>query len=468
MMRVANSALMAQQAAMQTIAQNIANAQTPGYSRQEVVSDNSTSLQSGNGSGDTEVRRVRDQLLDDSYRTTAGQAGEADARRSLLSQIESIYGGPNDRGIPDALDEFWGAWSDLSASPESGAGKVIVQQRGDSLARLLNAHDARLTQVRDTGIKEIEGVIIEINQQAKTIADLNRQISASETTGSSSNELLDQRDRALDKLAKNGGIRVFKNDTGILTVMLGASTIVEGGTARLLSGTSKPVNNEVDAPYQLFLTDSPVKISSIGGRLGGLLTVINNTMPDVRGQLDAMASSLVTKVNAVHSQGFLFANGALPGTGAGNFFDAGVVGTPVTASTIRLDATVKASASNIAVSGDAGAPSNNGVAVQMRALMNDQNAISFTNRDGGILAGSFLGFHRDAMTTLGYSVRAAEDDATATATSSSQAEARRQSVIGVNTDEELVRLMRFQQSYSAAAKLIKSLEEMSQTLLTMF
>ncbi|MEI6740589.1 MAG: flagellar hook-associated protein FlgK [Gemmatimonadaceae bacterium] len=467
---VANSALLTQQAALQTISQNIANGQTPGYSRQEAVIASTTSLQTGNGFVGTGVSvqtisRVRDQLLDDAYRTTAGQTGEADARNSLLGQLQAIFGEPSDQGMANALDQFWGSWSDLATSPQSGANKVIVQQRGRSLAQLLNSYDDRLTQVRNTALQQVQGAINEINQQTATIAELNGQISAAETTGATANDLRDHRDRMIDTLAKNGGIRVIPQSSGSVTVMIGASTIVEGSTARALSGNTGMSTGSVDVPVEMSLSGSLMKSGTIGGRLGALLDTVNNSVPDLRAQLNAMAMALVTKVNGVHTQGYLFPGGTIPGTAAGNFFDPGTVSTPVTAGSIRLDTAVEASAAKIAASKDANAQSDNQLAVQMKALIEDQNAISFTNRKGGILSGSFLGFHRDLMTTLGYSVKAAEDDSTAATAAQSQADSRRQSVIGVNTDEELVRMMRFQQSYTAAAKLLKSVDELTQTLL---
>jgi flagellar hook-associated protein 1 FlgK len=194
---------------------------------------------------------------------------------------------------------------------------------------------------------------------------------------------------------------------------------------------------------------------------------VNTDIPALRGRLDAMAAALVTAVNAAHTTGYTFNGNGIPGTAAGNFFDAGTVTNPVRGGTIRLDAVIAADSSKIAASDDASAPTGNGTATALAALRIDSDTVSYTDGNGISETSSFLGFFRSTVTRLGIDVRRASDDTTIYAALTEQAETRRQSVSGVNTDEELVQMLKVQQSYAAATKLIKAADDMLQTLLAL-
>ncbi|MEP6764505.1 MAG: flagellar basal body rod C-terminal domain-containing protein [Gemmatimonadaceae bacterium] len=179
-----------------------------------------------------------------------------------------------------------------------------------------------------------------------------------------------------------------------------------------------------------------------------------------------MASQFVSTVNAAHTQGFVFTNNAIPGAAAGNFFDPGAVSTPVTAASIRLDSTVANDISKIAASKDANAPLDNQLATQLATLRSNTTTVSYTSSTG-VETGSFLGFFRSTVTRLGLDVSNATDDATVADTLTNQADSRRLSVSGVNTDEELIKMVKIQQAYIAATKLVKAADEMMQTILAM-
>jgi flagellar hook-associated protein 1 FlgK len=164
-------------------------------------------------------------------------------------------------------------------------------------------------------------------------------------------------------------------------------------------------------------------------------------------------------------QSFVFSGNTIPGASAGNFFDPGSVASPVRAATIRLSAGVAADAGAIGISRDANAPLDNAGALSISALREATGAVTYTNSAGVTETGSYIGFFRNVVAKLGLDVRSAEDDSTVQRTLSDQADRRRASVSGVSTDEELVNMMRVQQAYTAATKLIKTADEMLQTLM---
>ncbi|MBY0489641.1 MAG: flagellar hook-associated protein FlgK [Gemmatimonadaceae bacterium] len=477
LLSIARTALTTHQTALQTISQNIANAETPGYSRQEAVLQANTPTsfsygQVGSGVSIKTIIRKRDLLLDDAFRSAAGQNGEAQMRADLTSQIEGIFGEPTDAGMSSALDQFWNSWSDLSASPNSLAARAVVQQRGRQLAQMFNDYDTALTQQRTSNLERLTNTVDQVNSLASQVASLNAEIVVSESNGQPNNDLRDLRDRKLDDLSKLAGTRVIYQANGGVSVTIGNSTLVDGASAtklnvKLLTPNPLPATPPTDIPVAFTLGDTLDPVANMGGQLAALQDVLNTDIPQMRGRLDAMASQLVTAVNTAHTAGYTFNGTTIPGTAAGNFFDAGTVLNPVRAATMRLDAVVANDPGKIAASGAANGPSDNSVAQNLAALRSANNTVTWTDANGATETGSFVAFFRGAMTRLGSTVSESTDRASVTSALTDQAETRRQSVSGVNTDEELVNMMRVQQSYTAASKMIKVADEMLQTLLSL-
>lgn len=473
---IARTALLSHQQVLTTIGQNVANAETPGYSRQEAVLNANTPVRMSYGMVGTGVHvetviRKRDVLLDEGYRQAAGKAGESELRHASLSNIEDILGEPTDAGLTNALDQYWNSWSDLTSTPGSQAARAVVQQRGTQVATLLNTYDAGLNQERSFNLDRLQSVIGDINQIASQIAELNSRITESESTGGQSGDLGDQRDVLLDKLATMAGTRVVPQTDHTVVVVIGNSTLVDGNTARPVTLDLVPPNPPLaspspDVPVRIRLGDSVDALTPYGGQLRGMTDVINKDIPELRKRLDAVASSLASTVNTAHRTGYVFTGNTLPGTAAGDFFDPGTVGNPVTAATIKLSTGVKADINNIAASGDPQAQLDNSVATAMTALRNNTTTVSYNN-GSTTETGSFLSFFRSTATRLGVEVNTAADDTSVATLLSEQADTRRQSVSGVNTDEELIHMLRVQQAYTAATKLIKSADEMLQTLLSL-
>ncbi len=477
LLSIARSALLTHQAALQTISQNIANAETAGYSRQEAVLAANTPVRMTYGSVGTGVQvatiiRKRDILLDDSFRSASTLAGGTEMRRDLMSQVEGVFGEPTDAGMASALDEFWGSWSDLSAAPNSLAAKAVVQQRGRQVATLFNGYDTQLTQQRNSTLERLQNTVSSINSVASQVAELNARIVASETNGNTNNDLRDLRDMKLDELSRIGGTRVLQQANGSISVLIGNSTLVEGDTARPLTlkmeiPNPMPTTPTPDINVRIQLGSSPDRLAPLNGELKAMVDVVNVDIPEARSRLDAMAAQFAQAVNDVHTTGYTFSGNAIPGTAAGNFFDVGSASSPVSAATLKLSSAVAADPLKIAASGDANGPTDNGIAQRISSLRIAEDTVTWTSASGATENGTFLGFFRSMVTRIGIDTAAATDNATVYRSLADQADARRQSVSGVSTDEELVNMMRVQQSYQAATKMIKTADEMLQTLLSL-
>ncbi|BAH37341.1 MAG TPA: flagellar hook-associated protein FlgK [Gemmatimonas aurantiaca] len=474
---IARSALLSHQTALQTISHNVANAETPGFSRQEAVLAANTPVRLYNGNVGTGVhvatiQRKRDLLLDDNYRSANVLAGNSTMRRDLMQKVEDVFGEPSETGMSNALDQFWNSWSDLSAQPNSLAARAVVQQRGRQLGQLFNDYDTQLTQQRTSNLELLDNTVGRINALASQVAELNTRILASEGNGHVANDLRDMRDLRLDELANVAGTRVVNQPNGTVTVVIGNSTLVEGDTwnkvsAQLEPPVPTPAVPLTDVPVKIRLGDSPDRLAPLDGQLSAIVKVLNEDIPATRGRLDAMASQIVTAVNTAHTAGYVFSGNTVPGTAAGNFFEAGTVTNPVRASNIKLDNAISADPGKIAASNDANGPTSNGTAQALAALRIADGTVTWTAPNGTTESGSFVGFFRGLVTRLGVDTASANDSAAVAENLVQQAEIRRQSVSGVNTDEELVNMLRVQQSYQAAAKMITAADEMLKTLINL-
>ena len=474
---IARTALVAHQTALQTVGHNIANAATPGFTRQEAVltandPQRLTYGTVGTGVSVSTVVRKRNEMLDVGYRTSAETAARVELRRDQLAQLESVFGEPSEEGMAKTMDEFFNAWSDLSATPTSIGARAVVQQRGRQVATLFNTYDNELTSQRTTATDRLQQTLRQVNSLAEQVADLNGRILSSESAGMPNNDLRDRRDVALDQLSSIAGARVERQANGNTAVLVGSFNLVEGtNTQRLELAFAVPPGPAPAEP----VGDVPVRIrpvggtdstvTGVGGELHALMESINQIIPELRTRLDANARTLTETVNTLHRTGFLFDGSTIPGTPAGDFFDRGTVTSPVRAGTIGLDASIAADAGRIAASQSINAPADNTVANQLAALRDLPTSVTWTSADGAVERGSFIGFFRSTVTQLGITTQATRDDATLFRTLVDQAEARRQDAGGVNIDEEMVQIVRVQQAYQAAAKMVKSVDELMQTIM---
>ncbi|MBV9881231.1 MAG: flagellar hook-associated protein FlgK [Gemmatirosa sp.] len=467
---IARSGMNAQQTIIQTAGHNIANVQTEGYSRQRVeLTENYPERWSygsiGTGVVITNVTHARDEMLDASYRTEASGAAASQLRHDLLASVEGVLGEPSDTGLSSAMDAFWSSWSDLASQPTSTAARSVVQQRGNNVASILNSFDSRLTDLRSQTLSQLETGLTQINTLAQQIAALNGQITSSEVGGNTAGDLRDQRDLAIDKLAKLGSVRVIPANDGSAQVELGNNTIVDGVNARTLETMTTSTG-----ALALKLRNGVEPILPVGGTTQATLDFLNVDLVDTQGRLDALAQGLVTQVNAAHTAGVTYSAAGVA-TAAPDFFDASMG--LVTARSIRLSTQVAASASNIAASAafpsgtNIAGPGNNEVALSLAGFRSAPNLVTYVTPAGTTENDSFGNFYRDTASRLGTQVTNAGSDAQVHDTLATQADARRQSVSGVNLDEELTTLMRAQQAYAAAAKVISTASEMMKTLVDM-
>jgi flagellar hook-associated protein 1 FlgK len=427
--------LLAQQRALDVTGHNIANASTVGYTRQETALAATTPLNVtaggmanagmlGTGVDVQSYRRVRDQFLDLQYRGQSMQLGEQTARSSGLQDVELAFAEPGDNGIANALDQFWGAWGDVTNSADSGAARQAVIDKARTLAQQINDLQSNLAGARRRAADEYSmtaGAGGEINQLSSDLALTLNAIRAAEMTGAQPNDLYDRRDVLLDQLSSMGQVSVTPSPSGNVDVSLGGVTIV----------ASDPTTGAASVPAGAF----PLTFSaSPGGRLGALLDLQSSTGPIASYQTDlaAMAQSLATSVNAIYS-----ATGAdffTYGTGASGLPEIALNEPTISAATLQ---------------GGVGGPADNSIALGISRLS----------------GGDADTRYRQLVTRMGNEVAQSKRQEATAQILTDNLKDRRDSVSGVSLDEEMTNIIRFQRAYQASARAMSTTDEMLDTLI---
>src|SRR5271155_101223 len=421
-LQTALSGLLAEQQAIDVTGQNIANANTEGYSRQVATLQTNEPMriaalsptngeggQLGTGVSVATYTRIRNSYLDAQYRTQNAELGSATTQANELQQAQGVFDEPSSAGIASQLSTFWSAWGELANVPTSEAAKVAVVSAGTQLADTLNEVSSQLQTIRGQAAQQyttITGPSGEVQGDAAQVAALNQQIKLSLQAKQQPNDLEDRRDLLLDKLSELANVTVVKEADGTDTVSFGdaGEPLVEG--------------SQGNWPQTL--------TAAAGGKLGALLELSGSggALASYQTALDGVASSLAESVNALHTTTPFF--------------------TGVTAATIA----VAVKPSEVQTSGN-GSFGGNEVAQAIAALR------------GGTTEQRYASL----IAQVGSDVQSAQSNQANSQAVLTAINQQRQSVSGVSLDEEMTNLITFQRGYQASARALTSMDEMLGTLI---
>ncbi len=305
------SGLAAQQRALDITGHNVANANTEGYTRQQVIMEAGPPVKVlqgyvGTGVEITEFRRIRDQFLDIQMRTEYKNLGEWETKFDILDKLQVIFNEPSESSLRSVMDAFWEKWQLVSKNPESVAVRASVMQSGISLADTFN-HMAR--QFYDLQVDLNDGIALkvdEINSIARQIRDLNVQIIKAEADGSKANDLRDRRDLLVEQLSKIVEVTVSEDDLGAISVGLGGRNIV----SREVLTEIVFAENQLDPTKSKIrwvdpLTGNPIADVNVrGGQLQGYFDMRDNIIPRLQQEVSELARRIATEVNILHRQGY--------------------------------------------------------------------------------------------------------------------------------------------------------------------
>jgi flagellar hook-associated protein 1 FlgK len=449
---LASRALRAFQRGIDVTGHNIANVNTRGYSRQTVEFTETdpttfrgmTSITLGTGVTVASVNRIRDVFLDNRIFDMGGEQGRFHALSSGLANVDPIFNETAGSGISSALNAFFNAWSSLASNPNQPAALMTVQQTGQTLAAKIRGAYRDLSTLESQFSEQIRESLQEADRLSQRIYELNVEIRARTAAGETPGDLFDQRDLAIEDLSKIVDVNIQRKQDGTINVYSNGFTLVDD-----VAGYAIPKSFDAST---YTLTDGSRTVALGGGSVYGLMEASNRATA-YRAELDTLANTLRTEINAAHASG-TNANGT---TGI-NFFN-DVLAPPQTgAIDFDLSAEVKADIRNIS-SGTSGSSGDGGLALAI-SQMRDQQSGLLSNR-------TFGEFYSELVATMGRDSRSASASLDTAKLVVQQIDLQRQSVSGVSLDDEMATMLRFQRSYQAAAKALSIFDEVTEDLINM-
>jgi flagellar hook-associated protein 1 len=443
--------LEAQRYGLDSAGQNIANINTPGYSRRVVdfgaVPPTSERLNAGNGVEVLGVRRLRDRFFDRRlFQENPAQHRET-ALAEALGVVESSLGSPN-ATLNARLNQFFDGFSALAQAPTSATARADVLARGQALATEIRATDGRFQQAQLDTDRRIRASVDDINSLANRLASLNDRIANEDESGTMT--LRDEQNEVVKELSTYLDIETIDLPNGTVQVSFGrGKPLVIADVAYAVTVQNEPTTGFA----RLYSGVTDVTTAINGGKIAGLVAARDVNIPSYRAELDTLAYEVVQQVNTLHDAGF-----TLAGTDAPPFFQpiGAVAGA---ASQIAVDPTVAANTTLIAAGSVAATPGDNGTARGLAAL-----------RDARVLSGNsatFTGFYTNLVYGVGQDRASAVSEGEIRGEVVLQIENLRDGVSGVSLDEEAASMMRFQRAYEASARFFTTINQTLDVLLNL-
>lgn len=347
-LNIAKEALLAQQLSMQVTSNNVANVDTPGYTRQVLTLQANPATPSpvgdlGNGVHGQEVVRQYDQFMTQQIMKQQSTLGSLGTQQQSLQVLDTTFNEAADGGLNNLMNQFWSSWQELANNPEQEADRQSVVQQGGLLAQQFQNMNSQITQMKYSISDNMAQAVSSVNSLASQIASLNVDITAAESQNNNANDLRDQRDDLLSQLSKLVNVNYFEDKTGAYTVLLSdGHSLVSGSKSSKVEWSDNTLywdgTNANGQQIQAALGSG----ADLGGQIGGSLQVLSQLAegnPDnYLGKLDALANSLIREVNQQYSQGV----GTTP-------FSGKLTGTATAADTAVLATTVDASQASTSI-----------------------------------------------------------------------------------------------------------------------
>jgi flagellar hook-associated protein 1 FlgK len=475
-MNIARGALQANQIAMEVVSHNIANVNTPGYTRQSAVLESASpvsinQLKIGTGVQVGSVAQASDPYTTRAIQQNTSSLNEYQTQASVLSQLESLFNETGNATLSNAMNDFWNAWQDVANNPGGTVERTALLEKAKILTQKFNSMSNDLTQTKKDMNTNLQMGIEKVNDLTGKIADLNDKIVAAEADKTTANDLRDQRNSLLGELSSWLGNVSVEQGNGSVTVLSQEGILLVDGNKHWdfsTQGNSIYYNN----------IQSDVSKKLTGGKIGGWLDVRDEIAPQYLANLDELAGTFMQQVNTLHLTGYTLAGKtgkyffqdfqtppAVPNQGAAAY---------IQLSTDVLDNPANIAAGSIppAAPGDS-SPGDNENALKIVALQKDDSIQigKWTISDRGTSTSNspqtetMDDYYRTLVGEIGITTEASNENQSFVQSMLDNLQNLRDSVSGVNLDEELTELLKIQRAYEASSKIISIADEMLQSLL---
>jgi flagellar hook-associated protein 1 len=442
------SGLDADQGALETTSNNVANANTPGYSREVpvlIASDPVVVDPLTFGSGVTlqSIQSVTDPILESQIQQETQTQGQLSALVSALSQTQTNFTSTTG-DIGTDISNFFTSLNQLATSPSDLSLRQGVLTAADNLATAFNTTANNLTAQQTSLNQSVEQTVGQINQLTAQIAQLNGQISNLENVGQNAGTFVDQRTQAIDQLSSLVDVSVIPSGNNTLTLTTASGTALVTGQ-QSFQLTTQPV---ASGNQDVFAQGNDITSTIVAGQLGGVLQARDQQIPSVLNQLDTLAAGFANAVNGVQTSGYDL-NGNL-GT---DLF------TPPPANGTGAAASMSVAITNpslIAASSD-GTTGSNGNVDAMYNLGSESIIDGQTPSD----------YYSNIVFNVGNAASNATAEQNASSLVLQQLNDQNSSVSGVSLDEEAANMIQYQQAYAASAQVITTINDMMYDVINM-
>jgi flagellar hook-associated protein 1 len=443
LMDMSRQALMADQTALNVTSNNVANQNTPGYTREVVnwqpvdaVTINGSKFYITETSGQSAISQ-RDRVLEQRVQQQTQVQSQSSALESAMQEIQNVFGlsstseSASSTAVGSAMDSYFSALSQLSASPSDASVRQSVLTAANTLASTFNSSAQQLAQISSSLDQQVGTVVGQVNTLTATIASLNKQI-ASISPDQDAGTLEDQRQLAITQLSQYVGLNQITNEQNGITLTTSNGALLVSGDQSYAMSTA-----QVSGTTHVLAGSAGQDVTSglTGGALGGVLQARAQELPVAVSALDNLAYGIGTQTNLQNEQG-LDGNGnpgqalfSLPPTASG-------------AAALIQVATSDPNAVAAAAVGEGSAGNGNALALA---------DLSTANVVGGETSS---GYYAALLGQIGTATSSASTDNTAQQATLTQLTTQRDSLSGVSLDEEASNLTQYQRSYQAAAKLL--------------
>ena len=461
---IALSALTAAQTGIATAGKNIANASVDGYSRQQVIQGQEAGL--GDGTAVTDIQRVFDSFLSAQQNAAQSASSKLQVQFNQIQMINDYFADPA-TGVGAALQDFFNSLQDVSVAPKDATTRQGFLNSANQLVAGFNDAQSLLTSINANVDKKINASVANINAIAQQIANINAAILSAQGQGVNNNQTLnalyDKRDLLITELSKETSVKVVNNNN-IYDVLVGNSQSLISGTSVNSISASQEVQDST-VYYKILFSNKTqsIELSSddmAGGQLQGLIDFKTDLLLKLQNTLRKIAYGIAHGVNQINAEGYTLAKDAL-----GNLIKGGdIFVTPDVDKTeafpfLNFAANLKLKINNvnqIAASSEAANSGDNKNIVKMLAL---QTQKSFDD------VSSYSEAYAQLVSLVGSKTKELSLTNTTASTILDHAKTAFQNDAGVNLDEEAANLIKYQQAYQAAGKLIEISKLMFDTLM---
>jgi flagellar hook-associated protein 1 len=443
---MAAQALVVEQGALAATANNIANVNTPGYSREVPIFTEAAPVQLGDilygqGVALKSIDSIRDRLLELRILDETQQQNNASTQTGFLNQVQALFSN-SARGIGSDITAFFNSLNQLSTDPTSLPLRQAVLTAANNLANDFHNTVSQIAAIQTNLNQNVVQSANNVNRLTSEIAKLNVQVNALTSLGKDAGALEDQRNQLINELSQITDVHVIKTEQEETITTGNGTALVVGGQSFDLSVSPDSAGNQ-----HVFAQGKDITATLTGGQLGGMLAVRDQAIPTVLSQLNDIAAGFSANFNTAHHQGF-----DLNGAAGQDFF------APVAAGAgAALGFGVLITDPNAVAASSDGAQGSNG---------NIQNLLAVQNQN--LSSGKIPG---DAYAALVFGVGDAAAQAKAETAAADialqQLTDQRQGISGVSIDEESANLIRYQHAFSAAARVITTVDQMTQTVISM-